>query len=201
MKLWKIIEMNTMVTKIFLFFLVLVSLFVSCGKSPASANIENNTALPHWKTYTNDSLGITFQYPPSWKKFGKEASISDRFGTIIMNEINFMDSISHATLVVKYHFAPTGALFFQTLENQFDPSKGDIYTEVATIKAIESHSQISIDGKGNPLQMPLQITLVTFLDISKTGSLELQFKSPLNESNTENIDLKQLLSTFHFIKQ
>jgi len=192
-------RMNNMVTKIFLFFSLLLSLLFGCGKSPVPSLKENNPVLTNWKTYTNDSLGITFQYPPSWNEFGKLTLVSDRYGNIIMNEINFMDSISRATLVVKYHLAPKGSQFFQTKDNQFDTSKGDSYTEVAKMKAIENQSQFSTDGKGNPLKSPLKVINVTFLDLSKTGTIELQFKSPLNDSNTENIDFKQLLSTFKFI--
>lgn len=173
--------------------------------SSASVIIQQNEPIPsNWKTYINNKLGFTFQYPSTWSKYGEDANVSDRFGTTMVIEINFIDTASHTTFSIEYHLAPRGAEIYRYAVSQYESSQG-LYAkdgkqiEVAGNKAIEAFTTITINGKGEAINPPLRLILVDFLDDKQTGEIRLQFKTPLPNDEIEVAKFKQLLSTFKLL--
>lgn len=166
---------------------------------------SNKVTIPsNWKTYTNNQYGFTLQYPSTWSKYGKDANVIDRSGTIIAIKINFIDTVSNTTLLIKYHLAPKGAELYNNVVSQFDSAQG-LYSngvkqiDVAGQKAIKAISTVSIDGKEHVLNPPEKLILVDLLDKQQTGEIQLQFRTPLTDDKIELDKFERLLSTFKFI--
>lgn len=157
-----------------------------------------------WKTYSNDKYGFSFQYPTVWVKRGNDVPIGDRSGNTAGISINFIDTISNSTLSVDYHAFPYGLDFYNYVLSQFNSSLGWYATERKQIKvgeseAIQAITEITVNGKGNPINPPLRIIVIDFLDKRNNGEIELQFRSTLPTAVVEVDRLKKLLSTFRFI--
>jgi len=166
-------------------------------------NVIKDSIPSNWKTFTNKQYGFTFQYPGIWSKYGNYANVIDRSGTIIAIKINFIDTLSHTTLIIKYHLAPKGAEFYKHVVSQFDSAQG-LYPngvkqiEVAGQKAIKAISIISIDGKEHVLNPPEKLIIVDLLDKQQTGEIQFQFRTPLTNDKIELAKFELLLSTFKF---
>ena len=181
---------------------ILTSLLILLGLSGWGQNVQNDDEKELTKnpaTYTNNRLGFTFQYPSTWFKNGKDAEVVNLSGTVTAVEINFTDTVSKTTFLIAYHLAPKGAELYQYAVSQYDSSRGDKQIEVAGNKAIESYTTIHIDGRGNTLNPSLRLIVVYFLDKKQTGEIELQFKTPVTNENSEVAKFNQLLSSFKFI--
>ena len=166
-------------------------------------NVIKDTIPSNWKTYTNNQYGFTFRYPVTWSMYGKDANVIDRSGTIIAIKINFIDTISRTTLLIKYHLAPKGAELYQHVVSQYHSTQG-LYSNgvkqivVAGQKAVKAISTVSIDGKEHVLNPPEELILVDLLDKQQTGEIQLQFRTPLTNDKIEVAKFERLLSTFNF---
>ena len=187
--------------------IILIMVFGLVGMSGCKASnklVKSNDSIPSsLKIYSNTALGLTFQYPSTWSKYGEDANVSDRNGNLMVIGINFIDTISHTTLLIEYHLAPKGTDFYQYAVSQFDSAQGwyakdSKKIDVAGNKAIEAFTTITIDGRGKALNPSLRLILVDFLDKQQTGAFEIQFKTPLPESDIEVTKFNQLLSTIKF---
>ena len=164
---------------------------------------QNNPALSKWKTYTNDKLGITFQYPDTWLKNGEDVNVTDLSGATTAIQINFIDTVSKTTLLIAYHLAPAGADIFSYKNSQYSSSQGWYEKdakeiEVAEKKAIVASRKLTISGKGNPLNPPIKSIIVDLLDKPQTGEIEFQFQTPATNEDSEVAMFNQLLSSFKF---
>lgn len=192
-----------MKSKIFLF--LVLALFGLHGRAQVSVNNNSNedTIPSSWKTYNNNNLGITFQYPESWSKYGEESNVINRTGVKIGIKINFIDTLSQTTLLIDFNLAPNGIELYNYAVSQYESSlglyaSGGKYIEVAGNKAIQAFTTMSIDGKGNIIHPTFRLIIVDFLDKRHTGLFELQFRTPLPDDDIEVAKFKQLLSTFKF---
>lgn len=180
--------------------------FVGMSGCKASNNQikRNNDTIPsNLDTFSNVALGISFQYPSTWTKYGEDANASDRSGNLTVIGINFIDTISHTTLLIEYHLAPKGADFYQYVVSQFDSAQGwyakdSKKIDVAGNKAIEAFTTITIDGRGKALNPELILIIIDFLDKKQTGAIEMQFKTPLLGNDKEVVKFNQLLASIRF---
>lgn len=158
----------------------------------------------NWKDYTNNKLGFAFQYPPTLMKIGNDVEVVDLLGNITAVEINLIDTISKATLLIGCHFAPNGIELYNYVVSKFETSN-DLYgkdsrkIKVAGNDAFEVSTILNTNGKGNLINPPLRLIVVDFLDNSKTIEIQLQFKTPLTNEIIEVEKFRQLLSSFKFI--
>lgn len=166
--------------------------------------IKDTISIPSsWKTYTNNKHFFTFQYPSTWSKFGEESNVVDRLGNDVAVEVNFIDSLSHSTLLVSYHLPPNGADLYLYAVSQYESSQGwyekdGKLIEVDGKKAVRAFASMSISGRGTKLNPPLRLILVDFLDKQQTGAFQLQFKTPILNDKIEVAKFEGLLSTFKF---
>jgi hypothetical protein len=163
----------------------------------ASNALKSNQS--DWVHYSDNNLGIIFQYPDTWKKSGEVSYITDISGKNSLIEVSFTDTISKSTFQITYHLAPKGLDFYQYSLSQFNASEGWYKNkkqeiEIAGEKAIVANTTINFDGKGNPLIPAIHMVIVDFLDSKKTGSFQLQFKC-FDKENIEISKFNQVLST------
>lgn len=164
-------------------------------------NTIEDTISANWKTYYNSRLGFTFQYPNTWSNLPEEVEVVDLYGNITAVEINFSDTIFKTSFLIGYHFAPNGAELFKYLISQFESANG-LYKdggkmiEVSGCEALEAFTTIDMNGKGNVLDPPFRLIVVDFLDKSKTGEIQLQFRVPLPNDDKEVAKFRRLLSSF-----
>jgi len=155
-----------------------------------------------YNTYTNERLGITFQYPDTWTKYGEESNAINRKGETMAIHINFTDTISNSFLFIEYHLPPYGAELYEFSKAEFDSIRkyNNDATEitVAGRNAIQVVSIMRNDIKGNVIDPPLKIVSVTFLDKKRTGEFELRFKTPLPIATVEIKKFEKILSTIKF---
>jgi len=173
-------------------------------KQVSYTTTQKNSVPLNIKTYTNEQLGITFQYPSNWITKDKENEILDLSGTIATIEINFMDTLLKTNLLVIYHLAPNGIKQYNFAVSQFNSSQGwyvkdGRQMEIDGINAIVATMTSDLDGKGYKLNPPIKTMIVDMLDKKQKGEFELQFKTPVPNENIEVPKFKQLLSTFKFI--
>lgn len=164
--------------------------------------VAKDTLSTNWKTY-NSTLGVTFQYPNTWSKYGEENNVVDRLGNIVAIEVNFIDSLTTTTLLVSHHLPPEGKELFRYAVSQYESSqgwyeKGGKLIEIAGNKAVEAFTIMSVSGRGTALNPPLRLILIDFLDKQQTGAIQLQFKTPLPDDNIEVAKFEKLLSTIEF---
>jgi len=187
--------------------LLMTFYFVGMSGCKASNNQvkRNNDTIPSiMKTYSNTALGLTFQYPNTWSKYGEDANAINRNGEVMSINISFIDTISKSIFNLAYHLAPYGAELYKFAQDQFNSSQGWYANsgakqiEVAGNKAIESFNTMSSDIKGNIYDPPLRFVHIIFLDKLQTGEFDLQFNTPLPESDTEIAKFNQLLSSIKF---
>ena len=153
-----------------------------------------------WKSYTNNDLGFTFQYPETWSKNGEDTKVINLSGTITEIDINFTDTISKTTLLIAYHLAPSGVELYNYASSQYLSSQGRYATgakkmEVAGNNAIVASEIFILDGKGHKLNPPIRSIIVDLLDNKKSGTIELQFLTPVTNDDSEVTKFNQLLST------
>jgi hypothetical protein len=184
--------------KIKIILLLTLTLAGLSGCGQVSVNYKKDTVTSNWKIYTNDSLGFTFQYPNTWYKNGQDAKVINRYGTIAAVEISFIDTVSKTSILIAYHFAPMGAELYKYAVSQYDSSISK-EIKVAGNNAIVAITKLNIDGRGKALNLPLKLIIVDFLDKKQTGEIELQFKTPLTDEDSEIAKFNQLLSSFKFI--
>ena len=168
-----------------------------------NANLEQ-TQIPNraikkssdWKIYTNTKLGFTFQYPAEWNRDEKDAEVVNRFGVATEIDLNFTDTISQTSLLVAYHFSPSGKQLYDYALSQ-QVSNGGKEVTVAGSNAIKTNNIINADGRGHAVKK-LQVIVVDFLDKKQAAEVQLQFKTPL-PSEIEVAKFNQLLLGFKFI--
>lgn len=166
---------------------------------------EQKTKIPgNWKRYTNTEFGLEFDYPNDWVTTGGESKNVDRLGNIIGIEVNFNDNKSMTTLLVSYHLPPNGAELFQYAVSQYESTQGwyehgGTLIKIAGKKAVKANTIMDKSGKGTPIDPPLRVILVDFLDNKQTGSYQLQFKTPLPGSEPEVAKFETLLNSIKFI--
>ena len=180
------------------FILISVSLFFG-----VYVNAQNSAVLSPWKTYTNDKYGFSFQYPSEWTKYGKEANVIDKAGSLVAIRVDFIQKSTQTTILIEYHLAPHGDQLYQYAVSQYNSSKGWYEKDrkeiqVGGSKAVEAYTTINTDGRGNAINPPIRIILVNFLDKQKKGSIELKFTTPLPHDDIEVAKFTRLLSTFKF---
>jgi len=168
------------------------------------SNVIKDRIPSDWKTYKNKQYGFTFQYPTTWSKYGEERNVGDRTGNIVAIEVNFIDSLTSTTLLVSYHLPPNGAELYRFAVSQYESSQGWYKKDGKLIekdgnKAVKANTEMRISGRGTQLNPPLRLILVDFLDKKQTGAIQLQFKTPLADDNSEVAQFERLLSTFKFI--
>lgn len=190
--------------KIILIFALTLIELSGCAQNNNN-HVINSTIPLNWEKYSNDNLGITFQYPNNWINSGEESFAIDRTGARVGIKIYFIDSVSNTSLLVDYHFAPNGAELYNYAESQHESSQGMYSTDskvimVAGNKAIEAVSKISTNGKGMAIIPPLRLIVINFLDKQQTGSYELQFRTPILDNEVEVAKFNQLITTINFLK-
>lgn len=172
------------------------------NKPISSVNdIKANTSLV-WKTYTNQKVGITFQYPSTWIKNGKDVEAINISGITTAINMNFIDSVSKTSLLIEYYLPPNGCELYKYSVSQYNSQKSSDKSKknqitVSGNQAIETNNTLSVDGRGRILNPALRIIVIDFLDKNQTGGIEMQFKTPLPD-DIEVAKFKQLLSTFKF---
>lgn len=180
----------------------------SVTRQPAQAVdiLQNhNDSVPQtWKTYSDDRLGLTFKYPSSWVKQGKDAEAVNLSGVTTVIGVYFSDTISKTIFSIEYHLPPNGAELYRYTLSQYDSSRGwyakdGKKIQVAGNEAIEANTILSVNGKGKKLNPPLRVIIVDFLDRNQTGEMELQFTTPLPQEEMEVDNFKRLLSTIKFL--
>lgn len=157
------------------------------------------------KTYINNQIGITFQYPSTWTKNGEDANVTDLSGKITAIHINFNDTDTKTSLLIIYYPPPEGKeiynfLYSQFLSSQGWYSKGGKKMNVAGNNAIVASMTLSEDGKGKRLDKPIKSTVVDLLDQEQTGTIEMQFKTLLSVEDSQAVVINDLLSSFKFVK-
>lgn len=173
------------------------------NKSVVSQKQKNIIPL-NWKVFDNSRIGISFHYPDSWTKFGDESNSINQNGEVMSVLVNYHDTIANSFFSIEYHLAPYGTKLYKYAQSQFNSSQG-LYEKdakqiiVAGNKAFVANSILRIDGKGNALNPEIKSVIVVMLDKKQTGEIELQFKTPLPNSNAEVAKFSQLLSTIKFI--
>lgn len=158
-----------------------------------------------WKTYSNNKLGFTFQYPSSWVKEGKDIKVTDLSGNVTIIELYFEDTILKTNLLIKYHFPPNAEAIYRYVCSQYKTSKGWYSNgrnqiKVDGIDAFEAVTNLNKDGKGHIINPPIRLIVIDFFEIKRKVEIELQFKTQLVDDNIEINKLKQLLSTFKILK-
>lgn len=174
------------------------------SKKLANQVQQKDTTLSNVKIYSDSQLPFTFEYPKSWTKFGKEMNSIDLSGTVMSRMVSFIDTVTNSTLFIEYHFSPNGKILYEKNLSDYNSSKGAFATggnqiNVAGGKAIKSVNSIFTDGKGNKLSEPLYFLQVVILDKSKTGEVDLQFKTPMKDYSNEVAKFNQVITTFKFI--
>ncbi|MEO7214198.1 hypothetical protein [Mucilaginibacter sp.] len=164
-----------------------------------------DSAILNWKTYNNEKLGISFQYPETWTINGEDVNAINLAGNIITTNIYFFDSKSNTSLSLEYHLPPGGFEFYNYAVSQYKSSQGWYtkdakYIQVGGGQAIKAYAVITVDGKGNIIESPLRLILVDFLDRQKTGEIGLEFKTPLAIQDVEIAKFNLLLLSFRFTK-
>lgn len=170
--------------------------------NPVTGSPQLSRMVPQEKTYTNHKLGFSFPYPANWFQNGKEEEAVNLSGAPTVVTVNFSDSLSPTTLSVEYHLAPKGAELYRYAVSQLAAMQGwyatgGKQTEVAGHKAIEANTILDKDGRGKPLNPPVRLIVVDFLDKQQTGGIEIQFRTPVPEE-AEVAKFRQLLSAFKF---
>ncbi|MCX6199293.1 MAG: PsbP-related protein [Bacteroidetes bacterium] len=154
------------------------------------------------KTYSNTNLGFSFHYPAEWSKEVKDAEVVNLSGAVTSVEINFNDTKSQTTLALACRFTK-GSELYQYAVSQFKSKQGWYakdakQIEVAGKKAIEANLLSSTDGKGNQLNTPMKLIVVDLLDKKQTGEIQLQFKTPVANTEKGIAEFNRLLSSFKF---
>ena len=151
------------------FIYLMISFFVFLNAGYSQQKVQRNAVSEKWDSYSNTRYGFTFQYPVSWVKNNQDVEAADRYGKVILLEINFTDTFSKTNLSVTYHLQPRGSELFMYQLSQFNSSKG-LYQKgkkqmiIASSKAIEGYTDINRDGKGNKLNTALRVIVVDILD-------------------------------------
>ena len=192
-----------MKTKIILLLVLGVVWMSGCKVSKNLA--KNNDSIPSsLKTYSNPALGLTFQYPSTWSKYGEDANAINRNGEVMSINISLIDTISKSIFNLVYHLAPYGAEVYKLAEDKYNSSinsneSNTIQSIVAGNNAIESFTTMSMDLHGNIYDPALKLIHIVFLDKQKSGGFNLNFKTPVPGSEIEIAKFYQLLSTIKFI--
>ncbi len=157
-----------------------------------------SSSQDNWKTYNNEKLGITFQYPDTWTKQGEESNAVNLSGAVMATTVSFIDTESETILSMEYHFAPNGKALFEKTLSDFNSG---IYANSQKIKvggneAIEVAVIKTKDIKGNVYDPPLKEIFVDFLDKKQTGSIHLYFKTLLPGSDTQVAQFNKILTSF-----
>ena len=167
---------------------------------------QRSMAMPaNWKTYTNDKLGFTFQYPAAWTKDAEDANVTNLKGASTEIDIRFTDAATQTTLLVAYHLAPNGTTLYEYAVSQFHARKDQYATNgkevtVGGNAAIQGSSAYSIDGKGHRMAAPLKTVFVDVQDKAKTGELQFQFQTPEAGADMQLAAFNQVLTSFKFTK-
>lgn len=173
--------------------------------APVSA-VPKQAAEPSYaKTYLNKKYGFSFQYPSAWQQMGKEVEAINRKGIITSVEVSFADTLTATNFSAIYYLPPTGAEIFKYQLGQFNASQGwyakhKKQLNVAGQPAIYGMSTLSIDGKGNLLNTPLQMITVEFADNKTDGAFCLQLKKPVEKDSSNNPNVEQVINSFVFIE-
>jgi hypothetical protein len=172
-------------------------------QNPCIVTKENNSVASNWKIYTNNKIGFTFLYPGTWSKSGEDVNVIDLLGNITEIDINFIDTLSHTSLLIEYHLPPNGTELYRYALSQYDSSRGWYINggkqiEVAENMAIEAKMTLRVDGKGHPLIPQVSLTLIDFLDKKRNSEIQLQFRTPISTENGQDSLFKKLISTFKF---
>lgn len=191
-------------------FITIISLLISSCHAQTNSEVKQTShskpsVTSNWKTYANEKMGITFQYPDTWTIYGKESNIINRNGGIMAISVSFTDTTTQSIFFIEYHVAPYGAELFKYSKAQFDSTQGAYLADAKQIKvagnnALEAFTTKSKDIKGNIYNPPLRIISIVFLDKQQTGDFELHFSTPFPNKDIEVAKFKQLLSTLKFIK-
>ena len=157
-----------------------------------------------WKTYTNEKLGFSFEYPETWLKEDKETEVINLSGAVTEIDLNFVEPVSETSLLVACHLAPKGMALYQYAEEQFRAKKGWYAKDAKEInvggkKAIQAFTSLQTNGKGGALNQSLRLIIVDMVDKQQTGEIQLQFKTALANEEAEVAMFNQLLSGFKFI--
>lgn len=167
---------------------------------------EQKDSIPeNWKTYSNDKLGISFQYPNSWTKQGKDAEVINLSGTVIKRGIYYTDSMSQTRVSIEYTIDSNAAKIYQYAVSEYITAQKSTINKnkkflIDRNEAIEISKELSVNGKGRTLNPPLRIITVDFMDKNNKGEVQIQFQTPLSQESEEENIFKQFLSSFKFIK-
>lgn len=173
-------------------------------KANSFKSLNKDTIPSDWKTYANNELGISFQIPPTWAKYGKESNAVNRNGAVMAIMVNFIDTVSKSVFYLEYHLAPYGVQLYKYDKAQIDSLNRENKEELNQVSVLgngilESFSTMSSDIKGNIYNPSLKFAHVFFLDKQQTGEFDLHFRTLLPISNNEISKFNQVLSTIKFI--
>ena len=173
---------------------------LSC-RSPHSSVKGNqddwDTLRMSWSKYSNTELGFTFHYSNTWTKAGDDIRMTDLTGNLTALQINFKNEASGMTLLVVYHLAPQGKEICEKAVSQFDPTK-DSKRDVAGMPAVLLNSRLTVDGRGNALEPPVDLITAHFPAKDPGASVEVQFKTPDGKQVSELLKFERLLDSFRF---
>ncbi len=154
------------------------------------------------KTYSNAKLGFSFQYSDRFTKVDDDVLSVNRFGETTSVEVNFTDSKTSTTFSVACYLMK-GKELYQYAVSQLEAKKGWYAKdaekiEVAGNNAIKANMILAVDGRGNKLKTPMKLEVIDFINKKQAIEIQIQFKTPLANVDTERADFNRLLTSFKF---
>lgn len=170
---------------------------------PTKQMPDSDTIPSDWNTYANNELGISFQIPPTWIKYGNESNAINRNGEVVSISVNLIDTTTQSFFSLTYSLPPYGPEVYKIEEDQYNSYKSSSETDmkrniIAGNNAIETFSVMRKDIKGKLYDPALRLVHIVFLDKQKTGAFNLNFRTPEPGSKKELAKFDLIISTIRF---
>ncbi len=169
-------------------------------------NEESTSAdsIPTLKTFSENKLPFTFNFPKTWIIQDNLVEVVDRFNNLAVLRAYILDSLTGSSLTVEYHLPPNGVDDYEYLLSQFNALQGWYANGAKQIKvagkdALKANNLLTKNGKGYAINPPLRVIIVALLDNHQTGEIQLQFQTPSTDKEKEETEkFNRLLTSFKF---
>jgi hypothetical protein len=174
--------------------------FCGFGKSSDFQTKNLNSAVKssdQRSRYTNDQYGFTFSYPENFKENINEHKVFNKEEVLVAIEVNLLNPLSDQKMEVKYYPNSMNQSFYKYALSQINPLS-DVQLTFHNNEIILRQIQITKNGKGKELNNPIVFFIANFFN--ENGEVEIHFKAPLQDKNLIELEIKQTLSSFTFLK-
>ena len=189
-----------------------------------SGQTNPQISTANWQNYTNTQHGFSFLYPNTWSQWGNSSEVvcNIHTGATCMFQVDFMDTVSQGIertdgnnnqiaaakdhLHVEDHYDSSGVQLYNDELSDYNNSKS-IFAQNKSMITVAGQTELvgevkdtsTINQEHGTTMIPTDYMYVWLLNSAHTGSVYLEFDTPLGTNDaTEIANFEQLLQTFQF---